>query len=134
MWFTIPLGPEGLWVGRDLDPHVFVRDGLDAPTRIDRDRVTIRVAEIADSIRGHIVVRAAGERDPHHGEGDFEVSLCDPAAAATLRRSPPPPVGPLAGTLLGKPFRLGRAFIGVGGSGGFVLGDDEAATSSQRTR
>lgn len=131
-WFTIPAGPEGLWVAREIDLHVFFRDGLDTPGQIARDRVTIRIDAIADGrIRGNVVVRPV-ERNVAHahvgGEGAFDVALCDPAAVAALQRTPAAPSGPLGGTLLGKPFRLGRALIGAGGVGGFVLAEDEATT------
>lgn len=129
-WFTIPVGPEGLWVGRELDVRVFFRDGHDTPDGIDRGRVTIRTEAIANGrIRGHVVVKA-GDRswEKHSGEGAFDVVLCDPAAVAALQQVPASPGGPLAGTLLGKPFRLGRALVGARGVSGLVFAEDEAAT------
>ena len=124
-WFTIPTGPEGLWVGREIDPRAFFRDGLDTPKQLERDRITIRVERVADGrIRGHVAVKP----EPYTGEGTFDVALCDPAAVTALQQPQPATTGPLAGTLLGKPFRLGRALIGARGSGGFVFAEDEATT------
>ena len=129
-WFTIPAGPEGLWVGREIDLRVFFRDALDTVSRIERDRVTIRVEAVADGrIRGQVVVKPGERRYQRQtGEGAFDVAICDPVAVAALQKSAPTPGGPLAGTLLGKPFRLGRALVGVRGIGGFVFAEDEAAT------
>ena len=129
-WFTIPAGPEGLWVGRELDVHAFFRDGLDTPDTVERNRTTIRVEAIAGGrIRGHVVVTAGPQSwQQQTGEGAFDVAVCDPSAVAALQHVSPPPSGPLSGMLLGQPFRLGRAFIGVRGGSGFVFAEDDAAS------
>jgi hypothetical protein len=129
-WFTIPVGPEALWVGQEIDPHAFFRDALAAPRELPRHRVSLRVAAIDDGrIRGRVAVAKSDVDAPSSasGDGEFDLALCDPSAVDELRKAPAQSQGPLAGTLLGKPFQLDRALVGTRGAGGLVF-TDQATT------